>query len=68
MPDLPGWLIYLLGVISGALLVLGLGPASDAFWEVAFWLRRAAIIVGAVVLAGAVVAAVGYLVLNAQSA
>jgi hypothetical protein len=68
MPDLPGWMIYALGVVTGALLMLGLGPASDAFWEVTFWLRRAAIIVGAVVLAGAFLVAAGYLVLQAQSA
>lgn len=58
----PWWLIYGLGVVSGALLVLGIRPSSDAFWEAVYTVRRACTIVGAVVLTGAAICGVGYLV------
>lgn len=65
--DLPGWLIYALGVISGALLVLAIGPASDTFWDAVYWVRRVCIIVGASVLALAVIGGVGYIVWQSQA-
>lgn len=63
-PDLPGWLIYVLGVISGCLLVLAIGPSSDAFWEAVYIVRRWCTIVGGVVLGGGAIAGVIYLLVH----
>lgn len=62
--DLPWWLIYVLGVVSGALLVLAIGPSSDAFWEAVYIVRRWCTIIGGVVLGGGAIAGVVYLLVH----
>lgn len=64
--DIPRWLVYVLGVISGALLMLAVGPASDAFWEAAYWARRICLVVGAVVLVGGLAAGAVYLFMQSH--
>lgn len=60
--DLPGWLIFVLGVVVGALGILVIGPASDAYWEAVYAVRRFCLIVGVCVVVLVVVGGVGYLV------
>lgn len=63
----PGWVLYALGVVSGALLVLAIGPSSDAFWTAVYTVRRWCTILGAMVLAAAVLGGLGYIVLQSQT-
>lgn len=67
LSTIPDWLIYVLGVVSGALLVFAIGPASEAFWDAVYFVRRACLIVGAVVLAGLLLGGAGWLLVAATT-
>jgi hypothetical protein len=62
--DLPWWLIFALGVVTGALAVLAIGPTSDAFWEAVYTVRRWCTIIGACVLTAVFLGGVGYLLVQ----
>jgi hypothetical protein len=66
LDTIPTWLVYVLGVVTGALVVLAIGPASDTFWEAIYVVRRWCTIVGACVLAAAAFGGVGYLLWQAN--
>lgn len=62
MHDLPWWLTYVLGIVSGVVLTLAIGPSSDAFWEAVYIVRRWCLIIGGVVLGGGTLFGICYLV------
>lgn len=66
MPDtIPAWLIFAAGAAVGFLVALAIGPASAAYWEAVYVLRRWCTILGAVALAALVLGGGGYLLWQA---
>jgi hypothetical protein len=66
--DLPWWVIFFLGLISGVLGTLAIGPTSDAFWAAVYIVRRWCLITGAVVLCGGTLFGICYLIYRAKFA
>jgi hypothetical protein len=67
LSTIPAWLIFALGVVCGALLVLAIGPTSDAFWTAAYTVRRWCTIVGACVIGATAVGGVLWLLIHFAS-